>query len=94
MFLCISRRGWAHHGEAKVQSASLPWQVREWALLLLLVEGTEELQVYLSVLCQEVAILQPKFWGEFTYRYNHLHGAAYMSRSPRMSSRLRVQMSL
>ena len=43
-----------------MQSASLPWQVREGALLLLLVEGTQELQVYLSVLGEQVAVLQPE----------------------------------
>ena len=76
-------RGWAHHGEAKVQSASLPWQMREWAFLLLLVEGSEELQVYLSVLRQQVAILQPQFWGDLAYRYNHLDGQRTCRESPK-----------
>ena len=57
-----------------MQSASLPWQMREWAFLLLLVKRTEKLQVYLSVLRQQIAILQPKIWGELANRYNHLDG--------------------
>ncbi len=57
-----------------MQSASLPWQVRERALLLLLVKGTQELQVYLTVLGQQIAVLQPELWGYLAYWYNHLDG--------------------
>ena len=69
----------AHRRKAEVQSASLPWQVGEWALLLLLVEGPQELQVYLSVLGHQSAILQPELWGNLAYSHNHLDGHIILS---------------
>ena len=70
---------WAHLGKAEVESASLPWQVRERCLLLFLVEGAQELQVYLSVLCQQIAVLQPEVWWYLTNWYNHLDGQHTLS---------------
>ena len=62
-----------------MQSTSLPWQVCKRALLLLLVEGAQQLQLNLSVLCHQANILQPNPWWTLSHWHNDLWSATTKS---------------
>ena len=77
--LCRAMERRAYRRKAEVQSASFPWQVGEWALLLLLVKRPQELQVYLPVLGHQIAVLQPELWRNLADLHNHLDGHMTLS---------------
>ena len=66
-----------------MQSTSLPWQVCERALLLLLIERAQQLQLNLSVLCHEANVLQPKPWWTLSHWHDDLLNAPMKSWSAR-----------